>query len=243
MNSQEIIRKDVPISPFVIYEMPIVQIREAVMTNLGETMTVVDFERIKIPAGGGTAWTLQTLDGEKFEKELTGILVGWRDTRAYWKVPMEQSDGNAPPNCSSIDARTGIGEPGGDCRRCQFAQFGTGANGEGQACKQVRQLFLLRQENVLPEIVNLPPSSLTPVREYFRRLSARALPCYSVITRIGLEKAQNPRGITYSKATFTAGEQLSPDQVERAYAAMLKPFVESISAPTLKDHLAEGEVV
>src|SRR5262245_41332783 len=149
MRNKEMIEKDLTISAFAICQMPIEQIREAVTTNLGDTITVVDLERIRVPAGGGTAWTLQTLEGEKIEKELAGIIVGWRDTRAYWKVPME-SDGNAPPNCSSIDARTGIGEPGGDCRRCRFAEFGSSSNGEGQACKQVRQLFFLRPENVLP---------------------------------------------------------------------------------------------
>jgi hypothetical protein len=235
------------ISPFVIFQMPITKIREAVTANLGEKMSAVDLQGIRVPAGGGTAWALQNLDGEKTEMELYGIIVGWRDTRSYWSVPMDQSEGNAPPDCASVDACVGVGKPGGDCGACRFAQFGSGPNGEAQACKQVRQLFFLRQENVLPEIVNLPPSSLKPVRQYLMRLAARALPCYSLITRIGLERAQNPRGITYSRATFTVGDSLLPDESERAkaYATMLKPFLASVpSALTLKDHLAEaGEII
>ena len=156
---------------------------------------------------------------------------------------MGESDANSPPNCSSLDAYTGIGEPGGNCRSCRYAQFGTGANGEGQACKLVRQLFFLRQDAVLPVAVNLPPSSLKPVRQYFMRLVARGLPCYSLITKIGLEKTQNARSIVYSRATFTAGDQLSAEQTERvkAYADLLKPLLASmLSVPTLKGHLAEG---
>ena len=240
------------ISPFVIFQMPITKIREAVTANLGEKMSAVEDLQWAFacnPAGGGTAWALQNLDGEKTGD---GALrhYSWL---ARYEIVLERTDGliqegNAPPDCASVDACVGVGKPGGDCGACRFAQFGSGPNGEGQACKQVRQLFFLRQENVLPEIVNLPPSSLKPVRQYLMRLAARALPCYSLITRIGLERAQNPRGITYSRATFTAGDSLLPDESERAkaYATMLKPFLASVpfSSQFLKDHLAEaGEII
>jgi hypothetical protein len=246
-KNQDVVRNGGAMSPFVIIQMPIVQIREAVQVNLGEKMSAGDLQVIRLPAGGGTAWTLQNLEGEKTEKELYGIIVGWRDTRSYWSVPMDQSDGNAPPDCASVDACVGVGKPGGDCRTCRFAQFGSGPNGEGQACKLMRQLLFLRQENVLPEIVNLPPSSLKPVRQYLARLTARALTCYGLITRIGLERAQNLRGIIYSRTIFTAGDLLSPEESElaKAYATMLKPFLASVpSALTLKDHLPEaGEII
>ena len=248
MESKELIKTDTAISPFVIFNTPISDIKDAVVANLGDSgMTASDFERIKIPAGGSTAWTLQGLDGEEMVKELTGIIVAWRDTRAYWSVPMEQSEGNMPPDCYSLDARTGIGKPGGDCLKCPFAQFGSNPRGEGQACKLVRQLFFLREDNLLPEIVNLPPSSIKPARQYFMRLASKAVPCYSLITKIGLEKTKNAQGIVYSRATFTSGGRLTPEQAARVkeYAAMLQPFLESApSAPTVRDVQSnEGEVI
>jgi hypothetical protein len=252
MASKEVIKKnqEAAISPFVVFQTPVAEIRDAVAANLGDSgMSATDFERIKIPAGGGTAWTLQTLDGEEMVKELTGIIVAWRDTRAYWSVPLEQSDGNMPPDCYSLDARTGTGKPGGDCHKCLFAQFGSDPKGEGQACKLVRQLFFVREENLLPEIVSLPASSVKPARQYFMRLASKAVPCYSLITKIGLEKTKNPQGIVYSRATFTSGGRLSAEQAARIkeYAAMLKPLLESApSAPTARDVQAteaEGEVI
>jgi hypothetical protein len=246
-KNPDVTKNGVAISPFVIFQMLIAQIREVVTANLGEKMSAADLQGIRVTPGGGTAWALQSLAGEKTEKELCGIIVGWRDTRSYWNLPMDQSDGNAPPDCASVDARVGIGKPGGACRDCRFSQFGSSPNSEGQACKLVRQLFILRQENVLPEILNLPPSSLKPARQYLARLAAIALPCYGLISRIGLERAQNLRGITYSRATFTAGDLLSPDEFERAkaFATMLKPLLESApSTLTLKDHRAEaGEII
>jgi len=252
MASKEVIKKnqEAAISPFVVFQTPVAEIRDAVAANLGDSgMSATDFERIKIPAGGGTAWTLQTLDGEEMVKELTGIIVAWRDTRAYWSVPLEQSDGNMPPDCYSLDARTGTGKPGGDCHKCLFAQFGSDPKGEGQACKLVRQLFFVREENLLPEIVSLPASSVKPARQYFMRLASKAVPCYSLITKIGLEKTKNPQGIVYTRATFTSGGRLSAEQAARIkeYAAMLKPLLESApSAPTARDVQAteaEGEVI
>ncbi len=245
---KEPVKKETAMSPFIVFQTPITEIRDAVAANLGDSgMTASDLERIKIPAGGGTAWTIQGLDGEEILKELSGIIVAWRDTRAYWSVPMEQSDGNMPPDCYSLDARTGVGKPGKNCFQCDFAKFGSDSRGEGQACKLVRQLFLVREDNLLPEIVSLPPSSLKPARQYFMRLASKAVPCYSLITKIGLEKTKNAQGIVYSRATFTSGGRLTPEQAARVkeYAAMLKPFLESApSAPTAQDvRSAEGEVI
>jgi hypothetical protein len=117
--------------------------------------------------------------------------------------------------------------------------------GDGQACKLVRQLFLLRPGNLLPETVNLPAGSLKPVHEYLKRLAAKGRPCYSTITKIGLEKAKNSQGIEYSRATFTAGEPLPPEEAKRAreYAAMLKSFITEHPAPIVKGQVTEGEVI
>ena len=245
---KEAVKKETAISPFVIFNTEIADIREALNVNVGDTgLTAGDLERIKIPAGGGTAWTLQGLDGEEMVKELSGIIIAWRDTRAYWSVPMDESDGNMPPDCDSLDARTGTGEPGGDCHKCAHAEFGSGLKGEGQACKMVRQLFLIREDNLLPEIVHLPPTSLKPARQYFLRLASKSVPCYSVITRIGLEKTKNPQGIVYAKALLTSGGRLTPEQTQRAkeYAAMIDPFLKAAPAVMHKDvaETVEGEVV
>jgi hypothetical protein len=247
MTNSEIAKTDTTASPFVILHKEIDEIREAMQANVGDSgLTAADLERIKIPAGGGTAWTVHGLDGEEMLKELSGIIIAWRDTRAYWKVPMEESDGSMPPDCYSLDARTGNGEPGGNCHTCAQAEFGSDPKGEGQACKLVRQLFLIREDNLLPEIVHLPPSSLKPVRQYFLLLASKGVPCYSVITKIGLEKSKNSQGIVYAKATLTSGGRLTPPQAQRAkeYAAMIELFLRAEPAmPIANDGTGEGEVV
>jgi hypothetical protein len=250
MASKELVKKETAISPFVIFKTEIAEIREAMNANLGDAgLTAGDFERIKVPAGGGTAWTTQGLDGEELVKELSGIIIAWRDSRAYWSVPMEESDGNMPPDCYSLDARTGTGKPGGDCHQCALAEFGSDPKSEGQACKLIRQLFLIREDNLLPEVVNLPPTSLKPARQYFLRLASKGVPCYSVITKIALEKTKNAQGIAYAKAALTSGGRLTPEQAQRAkdYAAMIDPFLKSAPpvpiAKDAPDGHADGEVI
>ena len=247
MATKELVKKEAGVSPFVIFETPVQEIHDAVAANLGDDKpSASDFERIKIPAGGGTAWTTQTLDGEELVKELTGIIVAWRDTRAYWSVPMEQSDGNSAPDCYSLDARTGNGTPGGDCLKCELSRFGS--KGEPPACKQVRQLFLVREDNLLPEIVSLPPSSIKPARQYFMRLASKAVPCFSLITKISLEKTKNAQGIVYSRAVFTSGGRLTEEQSTRVkeYSSMIRPYLDAApSAPKAADvsQETEGEVI
>jgi hypothetical protein len=71
MATKEITKKqtapqEAPVSPFVIFQTDLADIREAVTTNVGDAgLTAGDFERIKVPAGGGIAWSVQGLDGEE----------------------------------------------------------------------------------------------------------------------------------------------------------------------------------
>jgi hypothetical protein len=246
MANEEINPEESAVGRFMVFQTPMERIRETLSANLGDpSVSATDFDRIKIPAGGGLAFTIHTLDGEQSVKELSGVIVDWRDRRAYWKLTMEQSDGNTPPDCYSLNARVGIGNPGGDCSKCEFAQFGSDSNG-GQACKASRELYLLRENRILPEIVCLPPTSIKPAREYFRRLAAEVIPYYGVLTLITLERVKNAQGIVFSRVTFASLGRLTTEQTGgiNEYGAMLRPSLES-APPALKaaDQPGDGEVI
>jgi hypothetical protein len=247
IENTEIVIQDKATLPFAILQKPLLEIKDAIVANLGESrVTAGELDRIKIPPGGGTSWTVEGLDGEETLKELSGIIVAWRDTRVYWSVPMEESAGSAPPDCSSLDARIGVGKPGGDCLRCPLAQFGSDDGGVGQACKLVRQLFLVRENNLLPVVVHLPPSSIKPAKQYLMRLASLGVPTYHVVTNIGLEKTKNQQGIAYSRARFTSGGKLPADLADQVkqYASMIGPFLKSV--PTIVETgsaAAEGEII
>ena len=142
------------------------------------------------------------------------VVVAARDTRVYYA---SKDAGNVPPDCSSIDGRIGVGKPGGDCAACPLAQWDSAPDGgAGQACKQVKQLFMVRGASMLPEVVSLPPTSLKAVRQFFLKLATQGIQYYQCILRIELDKAQNQQGKVYGKAVLVFDRMLSPAEAERA---------------------------
>jgi hypothetical protein len=207
-------------------------INTALSTNIGAGgLSEFDLPRIKMPAGGGLQWIVPTLEGESSEPYVEGVIVLARDTRAYYARPIAESGGGQPPDCSSADAITGTGDPGGACMACPLSKYGSATGGGGQACKQMKQLFVLRGAQLLPEVVTLPPTSLRAAKHYMLKLTSQGMPYYAVVTKIGLERTKNSQGIAYSRATFAFVRRLTQAECERArqYHEMLKPLVQRMA--------------
>jgi hypothetical protein len=186
------------------------------------SITEFDLPRIKV-ASGTALWLIPGLEGDTTQQAIEGVVVAARDTRVYYK---SKDAGNVPPDCSSIDGKQGKGDPGGSCAECAFAEWDSGDNG-AQACKQVKQLFMLRGTSMLPEVVSLPPTSLKAVRQFFLKLATQGIQYHHCILRVELEKAQNPQGKVYGKAVMKFVRKLSSEEIARAEE--VRAFVESFS--------------
>lgn len=196
----------------------------------GEAIGVGDLDRIRVPAGGGTMWTVPSIEGDKNEKALEGIVVHVARRRAYWSNPNPTGD---PPDCSSRDCLTGVGDPGGPCDACPFnewasARKSSGEAGRGKACKESTLLFLLRPGNNMPEVVVVPPGSLRPVKTYRLKLP---VPYFACLTRLELTKMQNKDGIAYAQIKPSYLGPLDPHAVARvrAYAKTLQGVFETVT--------------
>jgi hypothetical protein len=202
-------------------------IREIILTNVGPSgLSRFDLERVKMPTGGATKWTLETVRGEKSVDEIEGIIVAHRPARVYWSEPIEKTGGNSPPDCASADGFVGVGDPGGDCAKCVLNAFGSDVKGgKGKACKELNLVFLLTVDKLLPTLIAVTPGSLVQVRKYFLGLANEGLPAYGVTTKFRLEKAKNSSGIAFAKARPTLGRELEPDEIEavRSYAKNIAP--------------------
>lgn len=188
----------------------------------GDEVSVSDLTRIKVPSGGGTIWTVPSIEGDSPEKSLEGIIIHVTRRRAYWPSP---EPSNEPPQCSSIDCVNGSGDPGGDCATCPFNEFGSalrpgGKKGRGKACKESALLFLLRPGHNLPEVVRTPPASLRAVRQY--RLNLK-VPYYSCITRLSLKAEKNKDGTPYASIV---PEYVGP--LDPTMADFVKRYAESL---------------
>ena len=204
--------------------------RQAVMAAFAvncATGSITEFDLPRIKVNPGTAlWLIPGLEGDSTAQAIEGVIVHARDTRVYYQ---SKDAGNVPPDCSSIDGITGNGKPplGGECPKCPMARWGSGEN-DAQACKQVKQLFMLRGTSMLPEVVSLPPTSLKAIRQFFLKLATQGIQYYHSILRIELEKAQNQQGKAYGKAVMKFVRRLSPEEIARAEE--MRAFAQSFAA-------------
>jgi hypothetical protein len=219
---------------------------EVMRENLGEGgISPLDLDRVGIPAGGGTSWEVPTLEGSDSVREIQGIVVAWRSPRVYWSRPIEETGGGVQPDCSSDDGVFGRGmygkdsddNPSGRCDQCPMDQWGSDPreDSRAKACKEMRSLFVLRPNTVLPIVVSLPPTSILPLRKYFMRLVGHSVPYYGAVTRLGLERVQSG-GFTWSVAepslvrVLDEAELAASKAYSTAFQASLEPAGSSDAA-------------
>lgn len=209
-------------SSFKALSVPAQQLVATLKNNLGAGgLKPFDLDRVKVPSGGGITWEVPSLRGPQPVQTLEGIILHSKDARSYWSKKL--TGAGAPPDCTSGDMVRGIGQPGGDCLRCPFAQFGSaldqsGAQGKGQACKHVRMMLFLRQEDMIPLLVSVPPSSVKLAQKYFLRLAGANLQYQAVTTQLRLVKTRNAGGIEYAQVDFAMGRLLEDDEIAKSVA-------------------------
>lgn len=197
------------------FELPV--LNEDIGQAMAEEMDglQLSFPRVKIPSGGGLAFEVPGDDPENpdAEKEIIGVIVDHHPVNAYWQN--KYSGGNNPPDCSSMDGKVGIDRSGNrkPCNTCPLNEWGSDEDSRGKACKNMHRVYILREGEMLPLLLTLPPTSLKNFADYLAmRIVSRGMRSYGVITKISLKKAQNSDGINYSQAVFALAGKLSPEQ-------------------------------
>ena len=182
----------------------------------------IQLDRIKIPAGGSTAFEIPTGDSDEPEmaKEITGVILFNHPAYAYYTD--KYTGGSNPPDCSSFDGIHGTGTPGGNCKSCPYNKFGSG-DGKSKACKNRRILYILREGELFPVILNLPVGSSGAYKSYVKHLLTQRSSLSRVVTTISLKKAMSESNIAYSQAAFKFVRALTDDEVNA-----LAPMVEQM---------------
>lgn len=201
-------------SEFAIFSRSPERIGKIIDANLGENgkLSLSNFDRVGIPAGGSLSWTVPGLAGEESVRELVGIVLFWKPARAFWRA--DYTGKSTAPDCRSDDGITGIGDPGGSCDVCQYAEWGSDPKGgRGQWCKGMKQLFVLRPNSIMPTIITMPPTSLTIIDKFFYRLMASTLSYYEVVTRFKLERVDNGLVPAFSRLVLEHVSELTDEQI------------------------------
>lgn len=185
------------------------------------------FDRIKIPAGGSTAFEVpgESEDNVEMVKEITGVILYNHPAFSYYTE--KYTGGNNPPECGSFDGVTGHGNPGGSCSSCPYNQFGSG-DGQSKACKNRRMLYILQEGELFPQILSLPTGSLKEFTKYVKRQLSKGRRLNQIVTKISLKKATSSSGITFSQAVFAFDRNLN--EAEKAAVTGLTEQVKSYAA-------------
>lgn len=214
--------------------------RQALAANLapGERLDEQDLIRVPIPAGGATYWSVPDVTGDYQDDALEGILVYVGYRRILW--PSEEPSGN-PPVCVSDDLLMGrvrgelpeeLAKPWHDgeglCEKCPFNSFGTSKSGRGKRCKEIRLLFVLRENDAMPIVVNCAPGSLRDLRRFIKRLP---VPHWRAVVRFGLESLKNGGGQLYSRIVPTLVGKLDEKtgaEIKRSYTDAIAKVVHTV---------------
>lgn len=207
------------------------EVADLIRSNVGpEGMDAFDLTRAINPTGKNAQWEIPGLDEDSEMTDcIEGIVIYHRLVRTYWQGAYK--GGGAPPDCSSADSMTGDGVPGGICIDCPLSKFGSAENG-GQACRVIKQLFILRTGELLPILVNVTAVNIKHPRKYFLSLlSKRRLKFNKVITRIRLEPDKSASGFDYGRTDFSMVSLLPEDQMMAAeeMTAILEPLLSARS--------------
>jgi hypothetical protein len=195
------------------------------------------FDRIKIPAGGSTAFEIPDGDSEEVNmvKEIVGVILLHHPAYAYYKD--KYTGGSNPPDCGSFDGVNGTGDPGGACATCPLNQFGSG-EGQSKACKNRRMIYVLMEGGLFPMVLSLPTGSLKEFTKYLKRQLSKGRKLNQIVTKISLKKATNSSGIAFSQAVFTFDRVLNEE--EKAAIVVMTESVKNYAANLTMSALAEG---
>lgn len=201
----------------------------------------IEFDRVKIPSGGGLAFEVPGDDPDEpdMEKEIVGVIVDQHAVNAYWAV--KYSGQNNPPDCSSMDGKEGVTSDGvkKPCNSCPYNEWGSDEDGRGKACKNMRRIYILPEGEMFPLLLTLPPTSLKNFSNYLaKRIIGKGRRSYNVLTKVSLKKAVSGGGITYSQASFALAGVLSDEDVKR-----IEEYSRGIKAVTRKLEVAADEYI
>lgn len=206
-----------------------------------------EFDRVKIPTGGGLAFEVpgDDEDNPDMEKEIVGVIVDHHPVNAFWQD--KYSGQNNPPTCSSMDGSKGIDIETGEvkpCNSCPYNQWGTAEDGRGKACKNMHRVYIKRSDELFPLLLTLPPTSLKNFSNFLaKRVLGKGRKSPEVLTKVTLKKATSGQGIAYSQAAFSVAGVLPGELAEemKRYAEQIKALTRGVAITQEDIVTTEGE--
>lgn len=216
MTNEKAVAKQEAAAPaaLAIFEPAGTQLLADVRESLGgDTLNLTTLTELVTPAAAGKYWSTPVGPRETIE----GVIVLRHATRAYYATSYEDAP-NTPPDCFSPDMLHGIGNPGGDCTKCPFAEFGS-AKFNAMACSQQTNIFILTPDSgVLPWYYKLSPTNFQTFKDYGVIQASLGKPYHRVMSRLSLEPTRSNNGTPYSRVKVEMVRELTPDEATKMAA-------------------------
>jgi hypothetical protein len=146
------------------------------------------------------------------------IIAGSVKTRGMWG--QEDAAGNSPRHCSSLGGK--VGQPTEDgpaelrdkpvavCAGCRFNEFGSGKEGRGKACKEMRKLLTFHPSYKQGLILTVPPSSIRAYDGYYQSCVSSGVPIAGYWTKVVLEE-QSRGSVQWSTLNFSRSNPIDAE--------------------------------
>ena len=242
MNSKDSAASNTAVVPVTGYAA--LRSLDILKDGLGEELQGMSMrlDSIKLPTGASTQFELQGDGDEPIQcKEINCVILHQHAGFGYYKD--KYTGGSNPPDCGSFDGITGNGNPGGECRKCPFNQFGSGENG-AKACKNRRILYIQKEDELLPLTLSLPTGSLKEFSKYLMHQLTKGRKLNSIVTKISLRRATSSTGIAFSQVVFSFVRVLTPEEqaVINQLSEQMKAYASTLTNAALIP-AAGGEVI
>lgn len=219
------------VSNYLVITTGIEDVKDLMLETMGdEGLSPHELDRADNPSGKLLKWSIPTIEGEEeLVGEIEGVILYHTFNRNMWEHEYGKGPKDERPICTSVDAITGIGIPGGSCKTCPFAQFGSAKN-NSQACTKTKHIFILREAELLPLLVVLTPGSLKTSKQYFRRLFSHQIKPHQIITKLKLTANVSKSGFDHAVAELSLEGKLDEDTAAkmRDYSEYLRPWLKKV---------------
>jgi hypothetical protein len=194
------------------------------------------FENLKLPAIKFIDGKFQFAEGEEPIEAFECVLIYTKASNIYFKKSYRPGQVELPA-CYSADGRKPVDPaPNGDkpqapaCKDCAQNKFGSSATGDGKACRNVRPVYVLVDNAIMPRILRIPPTSLRMIEQYALGTVADCGSYMAVKTIVSGYKKDAQQ--TYFNIKFTKGAKLTDQEKMDAKAIrdLWLPMMKSVSA-------------
>ena len=191
---------------------------------------------VRIPGGGITKWSWQTILGDNVESEITGVIVALSEPQHDLWPHTGQAAEKSSPYMRSLDGKVAkiVGDDSGDldlkeieaakipgtdtydCSKISYYQWQevNGRNVPPRA-NATSVIGILRAGESAPLFIRLSKTSSPKVQEFARKLRSQGVQPYQAIVSLGLEAVKG------AKATYS---RVVPKFVSLAPAEMVEAF-------------------